>query len=104
VSAPVLHTRRSYVGPVSVDLARALDKAHEDKSLEEIIDASTAALAGVTDVGAEHLAAAFNIKTVRQLGANKFFAVAAASRVTEGISGVPTSQPAGASSGVIGPG
>jgi len=32
----------------------------------------------VTDADAEHLAAAFNIKTVRQLGENKFFAVAAA--------------------------
>jgi len=35
-------------------------------------------LAGVTDKDAELLAEAFNIKTVRQLGANKFFAVAAA--------------------------
>ena len=61
---------------VSVDLAKALDKAYEDKSLKEILDASPAALAGVTD--AEHLAAAFNIKTVRQLGENKYFAVAAA--------------------------
>jgi hypothetical protein len=35
-------------------------------------------LAGVTDKDAELLAEAFNIKTVRQLGANKFFAVATA--------------------------
>jgi hypothetical protein len=63
---------------VSVDLAKALDKAYEDKSLAEILDASPAALAGVTDADAEHLAAAFNIKTVRQLGENKYFAVAAA--------------------------
>ncbi len=35
-------------------------------------------LGGVTDKDAELLAEAFNIKTVRQLGANKFFAVAAA--------------------------
>jgi hypothetical protein len=34
-------------------------------------------LATVTDKDAELLAEAFNIKTVRQLGANKFFAVAA---------------------------
>jgi hypothetical protein len=63
---------------VSVDLAKSLDKAYEDKSLKEILDASPAALAGVTDADAEHLAAAFNIKTVRQLGENKFFAIAAA--------------------------
>ncbi|BBX32602.1 hypothetical protein MMAGJ_18840 [Mycolicibacterium mageritense] len=62
---------------VSVDLAKSLDKAYEDKSLKEILDASPAALAGVSDSDAEHLAAAFNIKTVRQLGSNKFFAVAA---------------------------
>lgn len=61
---------------VSVDLARSLDKAYEDKSLKEILDASPAALAGVTDADAKHLADAFGIKTVRQLGTNKFFAVA----------------------------
>jgi hypothetical protein len=63
---------------VSVDLAKALDKAYEDKSLKDILDASPAALAGVTDADAKHLEEAFNIKTVRQLGGNKFFAVAAA--------------------------
>lgn len=63
---------------VSVDLARSLDKAYEDKSLKEILDASPAALAGVTDADAKHLADAFGIKTVRQLGTNKFFAVASA--------------------------
>jgi hypothetical protein len=68
---------------VSVDLAKALDKAYEDKSLKEILDASPAALAGVTDADAEHLAAAFNIKSVRQLGENKFFAVAAALAAVE---------------------
>jgi len=63
---------------VSVDLAKSLDKAYEDKGLKEILDASPAALAGVTDKDAELLAEAFGIKTVRQLGENKFIAVAAA--------------------------
>jgi hypothetical protein len=63
---------------VSVDLAKSLDKAYEDKSLKEILDASPAALAGVTDNDAKLLDEAFGIKTVRQLGENKFFAVAAA--------------------------
>ena len=63
---------------VSVDLARSLDKTYEDKSLTEILDASPAALAGVTDADAKHLADAFGIKTVRQLGTNKFFVVASA--------------------------
>jgi hypothetical protein len=63
---------------VSVDLAKSLDKAYEDKSLKEILDASPAALAGVSDGDAELLQKAFNVKTVRQLGANKYFAVATA--------------------------
>jgi len=63
---------------VSVDLTKSLDKAYEGKSLKEILDASPAALAGVTDADAKHLEEAFNIKTVRQLGASKYFAVAAA--------------------------
>jgi hypothetical protein len=44
--------------------------------LTDILEASPAALAGVTDDDAKKLADAFNIKTVRQLGANKFFNVA----------------------------
>ena len=63
---------------VSVDLAKSLDKAYESKALKEILDASPAALAGVTDNDAKLLEQAFQIKTIRQLGANKFFAVAAA--------------------------
>jgi hypothetical protein len=63
--------------PVLADLDKALDKAYESSSLKEILDASPAALAGVTTDDAEALAKAFNIKTVRQLGANKAFAVAA---------------------------
>jgi hypothetical protein len=61
---------------VAVDLSHSLDKSYEGKPLKEILDASPAALAGVTDDDAKKLAEAFNIKTVRQLGANKFFNVA----------------------------
>jgi hypothetical protein len=63
---------------VAVNLAKSLDKDYEDKSLKEILDASPAALAGVTDSDAELLQKAFSIKTVRQLGENKYFSVAAA--------------------------
>ena len=61
---------------VQVILDKALDKAYEGKSLDEILDAPVSALAGVTDADAEHLAAAFGIRTVRDLGSNKYFAVA----------------------------
>jgi hypothetical protein len=61
---------------ISVNLDKALDRAYEGKSLAEVLDAPVSALAGVSASDAEHLAAAFGIKTVRDLGSNKYFAVA----------------------------
>lgn len=61
---------------VSVVLDKALDKAYEGNSLEELLDAPVAALAGVSDGDAEHLAAAFGIRTVRDQGTNKYFVLA----------------------------
>jgi len=63
---------------VSVVLDKALDKAYESKSLQEILDAPVSALAGISDGDAEKLEAAFGIKTVRDLGSNKYFTAAAA--------------------------
>lgn len=63
---------------VAVVLDKALDKAYESKSLAELLDAPVAALAGVSDGDAEHLAAAFGIRTVRDLGTSKYFAIAQA--------------------------
>ena len=54
-------------------IAAKLDKAYEGKSLEELADAPVSALQGVSDGDAEHLKAAFNITTVRDLGTNKYF-------------------------------
>lgn len=61
---------------VAVGLAKALDKAYENNSLNELLDAPVAALAGVSDGDAQHLEAAFGIKTVRDLGTNKYFSLA----------------------------
>jgi hypothetical protein len=72
---------------VSVVLDKALDKAYEGKSLNEILDAPVSALAGVSDGDAEHLSAAFGIKTVRDLGSNKYFAVAGALVALSGHAG-----------------
>ena len=72
---------------VSIELGKALDKAYEGMTLAEILDAPVAALAGVTDADADHLAAAFNIKSVRDLGSNKFFAVAGVLVALEGHAG-----------------
>ncbi|ALG11857.1 hypothetical protein [Kibdelosporangium phytohabitans] len=63
---------------VSADLAKQLDKAYEDKTVAEVLDSPVAALAGVSEGDAEKLAAAFGIKTVRDLGTNKYFRLAAA--------------------------
>lgn len=71
---------------ISADLDKQLDKAYENLPLAEVLDAPVAALAGVSDGDAEKLAAAFNIKTVRDLGTNKYFRVAAALADLEGAS------------------
>jgi hypothetical protein len=55
------------------DIASKVDKAYETKSVSELADAPVDALQGVSAADAEHLKAAFNIKTVRDLGTNKFF-------------------------------
>lgn len=59
---------------VSADLSKYLDRAHEDRTLEERLAAPVSALAGVTEADGEHLQAAHNIKTVADLGKNKYIA------------------------------
>jgi hypothetical protein len=61
---------------VQVNLSTGLDKAYEDKTLKQILDASPSALAGVTDNDAALLKQAFGIDTVREFGSNKYFALA----------------------------
>ena len=61
---------------VSVNLDTFLDKAYERSSLAEILAAPVSALAGVSDGDAELLQKAFNIKTVGDLGKNKYFRAA----------------------------
>ncbi|HEY7815290.1 MAG TPA: hypothetical protein VIC62_18725 [Nakamurella sp.] len=60
---------------VSVNLDKALDKAYENSSLDEILAAPPSALAGLTEKHDE-LLAGLGIKTIRDLGSNKYFAVA----------------------------
>lgn len=54
-------------------LEKKLDKAWEGKSAQEIANAPVSALSGVTENDAKLLQEAFGIKTVRDLGTNKFF-------------------------------
>ena len=61
---------------VPVNLDKALDKAYEGSSLEEILAAPPSALAGLTPAHDEVLASKLGIKTIRDLGSNKSFALA----------------------------
>ncbi len=58
---------------VTADLAALLDKEWEDKTLAEILRAPVSALQGVSEADGQALATAFNVKTVGDLGRNKFF-------------------------------
>jgi hypothetical protein len=60
---------------LSVNLEKALDKAYENVSLPEILAAPPSALAGLTEKHDE-LLAGLGIKTVADLGSNKYFALA----------------------------
>ena len=61
---------------ISIDLSKRLDKAFEDKSVSELLDAPPSALAGLTEAHDKVLAEHFGIKTIRDFGSNKHFALA----------------------------
>ncbi|MCW2778853.1 MAG: hypothetical protein JWN17_2578 [Frankiales bacterium] len=63
---------------VSADLSKYLDKDYESSDLKDVLAAPVSALAGVTEDDAEALRKAFKIKTVGELGKNKFFLAAQA--------------------------
>ena len=63
---------------INANLDKILDKAYEEKSLAELVDSPVDALAGVSEGDATLLREAFNIKTVGDLGRNKYFRAAAA--------------------------
>jgi len=76
----VLHaveTKESEVA-VPVVLDKVLDKAFEDKSLAELLAAPPSALAGLAEKHDAQLFEALGIKTIGDLGTNKFFRLAAA--------------------------
>ncbi len=61
-----------------LNINKAVDKSFESKTLKEIADAPVDALEGVSAGDAELLAKAFGIKTIRDLGTNKYFLTAQA--------------------------
>jgi hypothetical protein len=64
--------------PVKADLSKYVEKAYENKPLEEILAAPVSVLLGVTDDDAEALRRAFRIRIVADLWKNKYFAAAQA--------------------------
>lgn len=58
--------------PTNDVLKDVLDKAYEDKPLKQVIQASPAALQGVSDADAAALKAAFGIDTIEELARNRF--------------------------------
>ncbi|GAA4863265.1 hypothetical protein [Saccharopolyspora cebuensis] len=55
------------------DIASKVDAAYEGKSLADLADAPVEALQGVSAGDAQHLKDAFGIRTIRDLGTNKYF-------------------------------
>lgn len=62
--------------PITANQDKMLDKAYESSSVSDILAAPVSAIAGVSDGDAELLAKAFGIKTVADLGKNKYFSFA----------------------------
>lgn len=54
-------------------IASKFAKAFELRPVDDLADAPVTALQGISESDAEHLDAAFGIRTVRDLGTNKFF-------------------------------
>lgn len=54
-------------------IASKFAKAFELRPVDDLADAPVTALRGISESDAEHLDAAFGIRTVRDLGTNKFF-------------------------------
>ena len=60
-----------------MNIHKALDKKYETLTFKQLAEAPVAALEGVSDEDAKQLAQAFGIRTIRDLGTNKFFRAAA---------------------------
>jgi hypothetical protein len=55
-----------------MNIGKALMKEYESKSFKEIAGAPVTAIAGITEGDAEHLKAAFGVKTVNDLASLKY--------------------------------
>ncbi|HZC05816.1 MAG TPA: hypothetical protein VE338_09255 [Ktedonobacterales bacterium] len=78
------------------DITHLVDKAFESKDFSELASAPVDALEGVSKGDAELLQKAFGIKTVRDLGTNKYFLRAQAIAALEKTGAAPVAAPVAA--------
>jgi hypothetical protein len=64
--------------PVSADLDKLLDKDYENTDLKGLLNAPVEAIAGISEGDAEALKKAFKIKTIGDLGHNRYIQAATA--------------------------
>jgi hypothetical protein len=67
------------------DIAKFLDKAHEQKEFSELAELPIDALQGVSAADAEAIQKAFGVKTIRQLAEHKFIRAAQAITLLAGV-------------------
>ena len=60
------------------NMANLLDKKYEEMDFDQLADAPVEALSGVSAADAEGLKKAFNVKTIGELGRNKYVVAAVA--------------------------
>jgi hypothetical protein len=68
-------------------IVKFYDKAYEDKSIEELVEAPVSAISGVSDSDAADLKEAFGIETVGDLAANGYVKLAQGINCFSGCSG-----------------
>jgi predicted RecB family nuclease len=68
-------------------IVKFYDKAYEDKSIEELVDAPVSAISGVSDSDAVDLKEAFGIETVGDLATNGYVKLAQGITCFSGCSG-----------------
>jgi hypothetical protein len=60
------------------NLAKLLDKQYEEMDFDQLVNAPVDAIAGISAGDAELLQKAFNVKTIGDLGTNKYIVAAVA--------------------------
>ena len=68
-------------------IVKFYDKAYEDKTILELVEAPVSAISGVSEADAEDLKKAFNIETVEDLASNDYVLLAQAIALFSDASG-----------------